>query len=84
MSICVNAPENQRVSLHVQVTFTGQKVQSEEAVVTPTFTNFKVRGKLPNDVLCRIAGGLMDHLHTVFIPEPEDQHQINNNRRVDN
>lgn len=76
MLTCVNPPENQRVSLHIQVTLTGQKVQSEEAVVAPAFTHFEVRRKLPNDVLCGIAGGLMDHFHTVFIPV---EHQINEN-----
>lgn len=78
---CANPPENQRVGLHVQVTFTRQKVQSEEAVVTPAFTDFKVRRKLPNDVLRRIAGGLMDHFHTVFIPVPQQQ-QTSNDRPV--
>lgn len=61
-------PENQCVSLHVQVALTGQKVQPEEAVIAPAFTNLKVRGKLPNDVLGWVAGGLMHHFHTIFIP----------------
>lgn len=64
----MSPPEDQCVSLHVQVALAGQKVQSEEAVVAPAFTNLKVRGKLPNDVLGWVTGGLMDHLHTVLIP----------------
>lgn len=66
--VCVSPPEDQRVGLHVQVALTGQKIQSEEAVVAPAFTDLKVRGKLTNDVLGWVTGGLMDHLHTVLIP----------------
>ncbi len=66
--VCVCPPEHQRVSLHVQVALAGQQVQSEEAVVAPTFTDLKVRRKLPNYVLGWITGGLMDHFHTVLIP----------------
>lgn len=65
----VSSPKNQRVRLHVQVAFAGQQVQSEEPVVAPTFTNLKVGSKLPDDVLGRVTGGLMDHLNTVLIPE---------------
>ena len=66
--VFVSLPEDQCVGLHVQIALAGQKVQSEEAVVAPTFTNLKVRGKLPNYVFGRVTGGLMDHLHTVLIP----------------
>lgn len=61
-------PEDHGVVLPVQVALVGQQVQAEESVVTPTFPNFKIRGKLPNDVFGGIIGGLMDHFYTVFIP----------------
>lgn len=65
--LCENPPENQCVSLHVQVSLAGQEVESEEAVVTPAFTDLKVRRKLTNDVFCWVTGRLMDHLYTVLI-----------------
>lgn len=63
----LDPPENQRVSLHVQVTLAGEEVQPEKAVVAPAFTDLKVGGKLPNDVLGRVAGSLMNHFNTVLI-----------------
>ena len=68
MFVCVSPPEDQSVRLHVEVALTGQKVQSEKAVVAPALPHLKVRGKLPNDVLSWVTGGLVDHLHTVLIP----------------
>ena len=62
--------QGQRVSAigRIQVTFAGQKVQAEEAIVAPTFPHFKVGGELTDDVLAGVPGSLMNHLHTVLVP----------------
>ena len=56
-----------RVLVRVKVALACQQVQAEEAVVTPTLSNLKVRGKFPDDVLARVARSLMHHLYPVFI-----------------
>ena len=56
----------------VQVALTAQKVQAEEAVVSPAFSHLKVRGKLPHNVLAGITGSLVYHLHSVLVPGVED------------
>lgn len=61
-------PQHESVGLHVEVSLTGQKIQSEESVIAPALPHLKVWRKLSNDVFGGVAGGLMDHLHPVFIP----------------
>ena len=73
----MSVPEDQCVRLHVQVALAGQKVQSEEAVVAPAFTNLKVWGKLPNYVFGWVVGGLMDHLHSILV-SAQNQDNITN------
>lgn len=82
--VFVSPPKDQCVGLHVQVALAGQKIQSEEAVVAPAFTNLKVRGKLTNDVLGWVTGGLMDHLHTVLIPTQKQGREENAQQTVVN
>lgn len=65
--LCANPPENQGVRLHVEVALAGQEVQPEEAIVAPALAHLKVGGKLPDDVLGGVTGGLVDHLHTVLV-----------------
>ena len=76
--------KDQGVRFSVEVSLTGQKVQSEETIVSPTFSNFKIRRKLPHDIFVGVSqwsiwfnavgtalalGILVDHFHAIFVPE---------------
>lgn len=61
-------PQDHGVILSVQIAFIGQQVQTKEPVVTPAFSNFKIRSKLSNYVFSGIIGGLVNHFYTVLVP----------------
>lgn len=62
-------PENERVSLGVEVPLAGQQVEAEEPVVSPALAHLEVRRELAHDVLGRVTRHLVEHLHAVFVSD---------------
>ncbi len=69
--------QDEGVWLGVEVAFTGQQVKAEETIVTPTLSDFKIRSELPHNVFARISARLVNHFHSVLVPESWHHSKIN-------
>ena len=57
--------KSDRVIISVKIALSIKKVDSIESVIAPTFTNLKLRSKLPDNLCPGIS--MVDHLDSVLI-----------------
>ena len=60
-------PQNQRVTLRIQIALTGEQVQAKEAIVAPALAHLKVARELPDNALGEVLALLVEHLDAVLV-----------------
>lgn len=57
--------ESNRVIISVEISLTVKKINSVKTVISPAFTNFKIRSEFSNNLSPWVA--MVDHLDSVFV-----------------